>query len=102
PDETYLFLRDSIQNYFTVRAENLNIDAGAGTDDGITPAAPGTPYPYLLLTGSDPNLNLQITHLEPTVDAGPNVSLLGSSNFIATGSFRDIGDPSNAWTATVD
>jgi hypothetical protein len=102
PDETYIFFRDSFQNSFTVRAENLNIDAGAGIDDGIIPAAPGTPYPYLNIAGFDPNLNLQITHLEPTVDAGLNVSLLGSSNFTATGSFRDIGDPSNVWTATVD
>jgi hypothetical protein len=101
-DQTYVFFGNNWETSFRMSAENLSIDAGAGVDDGIIPATPGSPYPDKPIAGLDPNLTLRITHLEPTVNAGADADLLGSHAFAATGSFRDIGDPSNAWTATVD
>ena len=65
--------------------ENLTFDAGAGIDQGTQI---GTMPPYVF------------HNLEPTVDAGTDVS--SSVNpFVRTGSFTDIGD-GQSWTATAD
>jgi hypothetical protein len=104
PNSTYLVLPttpDFQNRLFDV--ENVRFDAGAGVDDGIIPATPGVPYGNLLIAGPlAPGVDLQITHLEPTVDAGPDAGLVSTHTLAATGSFRDIGDHGNAWTASVD